>query len=102
MEENASTNIVPKQHYGFKKGNPGGPGNPLAGKIAKLRASIVDAVTPEDFKKIAKKLLALALTGDVQAIKELMNRTIGKEKQILEIEAPIKLYNISQETEDAV
>ena len=29
----------------FAPGNRGGPGNPLGGKIAKLRAALVEAVT---------------------------------------------------------
>lgn len=62
----------------FTKSNPGGPGNPLAGRVAKLRAALLSAVSENDLKAIARKLVAKAKTGNVPAIKELLDRTVGK------------------------
>lgn len=62
----------------FTPGNRGGPGNPLAGKISKLRAALVAAVTEEDIREIAQALIATAKGGDVRAVKELLDRTIGR------------------------
>jgi hypothetical protein len=62
----------------FRTGNAGGPGNPLAGKIAKLRAALVEAVTDDDIREIARALIASAKSGDTRAIKELLDRTIGR------------------------
>lgn len=62
----------------FTSGNRGGPGNPLAGKISKLRAALVAAVTEDDIHEIARSLIATAKGGDVRAVKELLDRTIGR------------------------
>tara|TARA_E500000318_G_scaffold93927_1_gene93187 strand:+ start:961 stop:1281 length:321 start_codon:yes stop_codon:yes gene_type:complete len=62
----------------FAPGNRGGPGNPLAGKISKLRAALVAAVTEDDIHEIARSLIATAKGGDVRAVKELLDRTIGR------------------------
>ena len=62
----------------FLRGNTGGPGNPLAGKIGKLRAALVAAVTEDDIHAIALALIATAKRGDVRAVKELLDRTIGR------------------------
>lgn len=62
----------------FTPGNRGGPGNPLAGKISKLRVALVAAVTEDDIREIAHALIATAKGGDVRAVKELLDRTIGR------------------------
>ncbi|RMH24587.1 MAG: hypothetical protein D6692_12755 [Planctomycetota bacterium] len=62
----------------FAKGNPGGPGNPHAGKVGKLRAAILAAVTPEDVAAIVGALIQRAKGGDMAATKELLDRAIGK------------------------
>ncbi len=62
----------------FTKSNPGGPGNPLAGRVAKFRAALLSAVSENDLKAIAKKLVAKAKTGNIPAIKELLDRTVGR------------------------
>jgi hypothetical protein len=62
----------------FAKGNPGGPGNPLGGKVARLRSVLVDAVTPEDMAHIARVLVDQAKRGDPKAIRELLNRILGR------------------------
>ncbi len=62
----------------FRQGNAGGPGNPLAGKISKLRAALVAAVNEEDIREIAHALIETAKGGDVRAVKELLDRTIGR------------------------
>lgn len=52
-------------------------------------------------KKEIKKLLAQAMIdkakeGDVQAFKEIANRTDGLPKQAIEIEGEVKVYNWSE------
>jgi hypothetical protein len=51
----------------FRKGNAGGPGNPLAGRIARLRAALIEAVGESDVKAIVAALIASAKAGDVAA-----------------------------------
>lgn len=62
----------------FAKGNPGGPGNPLGGKVSKLRAALVRAVTEEDIRAIAGRLVQDAREGDLGATRELLLRTLGR------------------------
>jgi hypothetical protein len=80
---NASPNT--KGQVPFKKGHKLSKGNSLGGKIEKLRAAIVDAVTPADFKSIAKTLVAMAKAGDVAAAKELYDRVLGKSAQTVNV-----------------
>jgi len=65
------------QHGRFVRGNKGGPGNPLARQVAALRFALTNAVTPADFRAIAKKLVSLAKAGDTTAARVLFDRTIG-------------------------
>ncbi len=62
----------------FASGNPGGPGNPHAAQVARLRSAMLEAVSEADIKAVARRLVKLALEGDVPAIRELLLRTIGK------------------------
>lgn len=62
----------------FAKGNAGGPGNPLGGKVARLRSALISAVTEEDVQAIATRLVASAREGDLAATRELLLRTLGR------------------------
>jgi hypothetical protein len=67
----------------FAKGNPGGPGNPYNRRVARLRSAAIKAVTPDDISKVIATLLEAAKGGDVAAIRELLDRTIGKPSSIV-------------------
>lgn len=71
----------------FAKGNPGGPGNPYARRAARLRSALLQTVTPEDIRAAVKALIAKAKAGDLAAIRELMDRAIGKPPQAVTVEA---------------
>lgn len=62
----------------FAPGWKGGPGNPYAARVAKLRALILDAVTEGDLKAIVRVLVQQAKAGDIVAARELLNRLIGR------------------------
>jgi hypothetical protein len=62
----------------FLPGNPGGPGNPHAGRVQKLRSALLNAVTEQDVSAVAAALVAAAKSGDVPAIKLLFDRVLGK------------------------
>ena len=62
----------------FRKGNSGGPGNPQAQQVGRLRAALIRALTPEDAEAIVRALIEKAKDGDVQAARELLNRTVGR------------------------
>ena len=52
----------------FAKGNPGGPGNPHARKVARLRSLILESVTEDDLRAIVAVLVKRAREGDLPAI----------------------------------
>ena len=41
----------------FAEGNPGGPGNPYPRRVAALRRALLDCVTEDDIKAIAKAVI---------------------------------------------
>ena len=73
----------------FQPGNRIGRlgGNPYAKRIHAFRKALHEAVEPEDITAVARMLLGLALGGDVMAIRELLNRTVGKAPERVEFEA---------------
>src|SRR5206468_4509411 len=62
----------------WAKGNPGGPGNPFARRVATLRKVILDRLTEQDLLAITEALLAKAKEGSVGAAKLLLAYAIGK------------------------
>ena len=70
----------------FTKGNPGGPGNPYARRVADLRNVLMEAVTDDDLYDIARTLVERGKAGDVMAAREVLDRLMGKPKSTLAIE----------------
>jgi hypothetical protein len=62
----------------FAKGNPGGPGNPFARHLAKLRSALVQCVSEEDIRQIANGLLVNAKLGHLPSIRILLMYVLGK------------------------
>jgi len=77
----------------FTSGNKLGRGNPFAARVAKLRAELLKAVTPADIRAVARKLIKQAKTGDLPAIRELLDRVLGKP---LETDVFDKLENLER------
>jgi hypothetical protein len=71
----------------FAKGNGGGPGNPLGPQVEKLRAALIAAITTDDIVDIARALIKGAKNGNVQAAREVFDRSIGKPMQAVELTA---------------
>jgi hypothetical protein len=69
----------------FLPGNTFGGGNPHAAAVAKLRAAALAAVSTEDIHAIFRKLVELALAGDVAAAREVFARTLGPVQQSLDV-----------------
>lgn len=72
----------------FVKGSGGGPGNPYARRVARLRRELYRAVTPEDLRAVVRVLVEKAKAGDVVAIKELLDRVVGKSRPIEDAVGP--------------
>ncbi len=61
----------------FLPGNKLAKGNPYARKVAALRSALFSAVKPADLVSVVGKMLALAVGGDVQAAKLILDRVLG-------------------------
>jgi len=79
MNDSPSTNGDNGRQAGgrFAQGNAGGPGNPHAKRVAKLRTALFKAVSPDDLKAVVAALLKSAKGGDVAAARELLQRLLG-------------------------
>lgn len=62
----------------FKVGNAGGPGNPNNAAISRLRRALHQAVTEDDIQEVIEVLVAKAKEGNLPAIRERLDRAIGK------------------------
>lgn len=85
MTVNHPTKTDRDQRGRFLPGNPGGPGNPHAGKVARLRTAMLEAITPEDVNAAIMALAAKAREGDVAACRELLDRAVGKAGEAADI-----------------
>ncbi len=81
----------------FGAGNKGGPGaGSWARKATALRVALLEAVSPEDIKAIAERLVQDAKAGSVHAARELLDRCLGKAEatdlalRILELEETVQ------------
>ena len=68
----------------FAKGNPGGPGNPYARHVARLRASLIEAVGDDGLAEIVQGMVTAAKGGDVAAAKLLLSYLLGKPAESVE------------------
>ena len=62
----------------FTKGNPGGPGNPYAARVGRLRSALLKAVKPSDMREIIRALVKQAKLGDVASAREVFERCLGR------------------------
>ncbi len=73
-----------KSNGQFAKGNPGGPGNPYARRVARLRATLLDAVGENGLADIVQGMITAAKGGDVAAAKLLLSYLLGKPVESVE------------------
>ena len=62
----------------FGRGNAGGPGNPHAAAVARLRAALLEVVTPDDIGEIARVLVRAAKEGNVASAQAILDRVLGR------------------------
>jgi hypothetical protein len=78
-EESMKTNPEQREANGrFAKGNPGGPGNPYARQVARMRVRALDSVSGDDVEAILSKMVQLAKQGDVPAARLVLQYTLGR------------------------
>jgi hypothetical protein len=61
----------------FGKGNKVGKGNPMNRKAQQIRNALLSAATAQDVRDICAKLIDGAKGGDLQFIREWLNRVVG-------------------------
>src|SRR5262249_23925614 len=62
----------------FARGNRGGPGNPFARRVARLRTLLLAVLGEEDRRAALRKLAEQARTGDLGAAGLLLSYLIGR------------------------
>ena len=67
----------------FAPGYKGGPGNPHIAKVAEIRKQMYEVLTPR-IPAIIAKLAEMAEDGNIYAIKEVLDRSLGKPQQTIE------------------
>jgi hypothetical protein len=65
-------------HGRFAKGNLGGPGNPCNRRVAQLRRIMLEEVSDDAMRVMIQVLLFKAQTGDLAAIKLVLQYVLGK------------------------
>jgi hypothetical protein len=65
-------------HSRFAKGKLGGPGNPYNRRVAELRRIMLEEVSDDAMRVIIQVLLHKAQTGDLAAIKLVLQYVLGK------------------------
>jgi hypothetical protein len=68
----------------FTKGNAAAAGhrNPNARRVQLFYNALINAVSVNDIEFVVRKLIKKARSGDLAAIRELLDRTIGKTEKI--------------------
>jgi hypothetical protein len=56
-------------------------GNPYAKRVAAIRDTLLATVTDQDVQEVTAALLTSAKSGDIPAIRELLDRLIGRPTQ---------------------
>jgi hypothetical protein len=83
----------------FTTGNTGGPGNPFGRRLAAMRKAVMNAVSADDIEALLKKLLALALAGDLAAAELVLQYAVGKPKPVAEPDrTEIEAWEIEHES----
>ena len=62
----------------FTTGNPGGPGNPFAPRVALMRRTMLEAVSDKDVREIVRALVDRAQQGEHDSVQILFNRLFVK------------------------
>lgn len=74
----------------FLPGNSGGPGNPQARNVSTWRAALAGSVSPEDVVEVTQRLVEAAKAGEPWAIRELLDRCLGKPHVQLEVQGEVE------------
>lgn len=62
----------------FTAGNKGGPGNPYAARVGRWRQLLAESLTDQEMAAVVDALVKAAKAGQPWAIREVLDRTLGK------------------------
>jgi len=62
----------------FAPGWKGGPGNPFAQRVARLRSTLLESVSDDDLKAIVQAVVGKAKAGDMAAVRVVLDYCVGK------------------------
>lgn len=62
----------------FQRGNKAAKGNPHAQRVGRLRSALLEAVDEAAIRRVVEALVKEAEGGNVPAVRELLDRCIGK------------------------
>lgn len=62
----------------FRNGNRGGPGNPYARRVAKLRQAMLEECAEEDLRAMTRAMIERAKAGDAAAARLVFQYALGK------------------------
>lgn len=81
----------------FAKGCSGGPGgNHFLGMQQKLRSYLFDKISQSDWTAVRKALVDKAKDGDLKALEMLLNYTIGKPKESIDLDVTSSQFNVDE------
>lgn len=81
----------------FAPGNPGGPGNPYARRVAALRRALLEAATPERVAALAAMLMSKAEAGDLAACKLILPYLVGQPVAQIDLAGDLRTETVSGE-----
>ena len=99
MNQPSTPDVHGRQPGGrFAPGNKFSKGNPYAQQVARLRSALMEAVTPEKLASVVQALIREAEGGNIPAIKELLDRVLGRPVEADLFERIGELENLLMET----
>lgn len=90
MSDGGNGEYLRDEHGHFLPGNKGGPGYPGAAKVFEFRKAIQEAVEPGVAAAIIRKAATLALAGNIDAMRLVLDRLVGKPTEHVKVEGDLK------------
>lgn len=79
------------------KKRKGGTSSWAASRSRRLRYAFIRTVTAEDCERIARRLVRQAIKGDIQAAHEVLNRTMGKAAQPVDVQVTVDEESVQEQ-----
>ncbi len=66
----------------FAPGNTFAKGNPYGKRVGELRSALLGSVSDQDWNQILARLVQLARQGEPWAVREVLDRTVGRHEAV--------------------